>query len=241
MSTLLPRFAESFLASHMPAPAMDALWAQGWRHQGSMFFRYTHCLMEGVEHNIVPLRIDVNHFHFSKSQRRVWRRNDDVRWEVVPTEIDEVMSEVFEKHTTRFVENVPGSLHDFLGDSPSNVPCRCYSVKAWLGDRLAAASFVDLGMNCMSSVYAIFDPEFAKRGLGTLTLLKEIDIARRAGKRFIYHGFGTPRPSRYDYKQMFRPIEGLDWVTGNWMPLAEVPVMMAHRRDETDDLERFIR
>ncbi len=226
MSTLLPRFEESFVSTHMAAPAMDALWAQGWRHQGAMFFRYTHCIMQGVEHNIVPMRIDLPQFVMSKSQRRVWRRNADLRWEVVPAEIDDALNQMFVRHTVRFVENIPFSLQDFLGESPSTVPCRCYAFKAWLGDRLVAASFMDVGMNSTSSVYAIFDPEHARRGLGTMTLLKEIEVAHRAGKRFMYHGFGTPLHSRYDYKKMFRPLQGLDWTTGNWMPLDTVPVML---------------
>lgn len=212
-----PRFEESFISMNVSPFSMDALWAQGWRHQGGLFFRYTHCVMLGMEHEIVPVRIDLRRFELSKSQRRVWRKNADLRWVVEPAVVDESMRAIFAAHSSRFVENVPASLEDFLGDQPSSIPCRCHAVKAYLGEQLIACSFVDAGAHSVSSVYAIFDPAFSKRGLGTLTLLKEIEIAQFNHKHFLYHGFATPKPSLYDYKKNFTAIQCLDWHTGNWL------------------------
>jgi leucyl-tRNA---protein transferase len=227
MSRLLPRFDESFIATSMPPSGLDALWAQGWRHQGALFFRYTHCMMEGVEHDIVPLRIDLDAFKHGKSQRRLWNRNQDIEWEVKPTVVDDRLEEMFRAHSTRFAENVPGSIGDFLGPEPDSVPARTYTLRASLKRKVIAASFIGVGAHCVSSLYAIYDPAYAERGLGNLTLLKEIEIARNAGKRFLYQGFGTPKRSRYEYKMRFRGTMGLDWTSGNWFPLAEVPVMQA--------------
>ena len=166
-----PRIDECGLAERVTPASMDALWSQGWRHQGTLFFRYSHCVMHGVEHDIIPLRIDLAGFTPSKSQRRVWRRNQDVRWEIGPAVLEDRMHRMFELHAQRFTENVPLRLEDFLGSDPAHAPVPCLAVKALLGEELIAVSFMDVGAQAVSSVYAIFEPAHEKRGLGILTLL----------------------------------------------------------------------
>ena len=213
------RIDECGLAERVTGASMDALWSQGWRHQGKLFFRYSHCVMQGVEHDIIPLRIDLAQFQMSKSQRRVWRRNEDVRWVVEPAVLDDAMHAMFERHASRFDENIPTCLQDFLGSEPAHTPGECLAVKALLGDELIAVSFMDVGEQAASSVYAIFEPDHAKRALGTLTLLKEIDLARGAGMIYLYHGYGTRASGPYDYKKQFSPLEGYDWETRRWQEM----------------------
>lgn len=216
-----PRIDECGLAERVTPASMDALWSQGWRHQGALFFRYSHCVMQGVEHDIIPLRIDLACFEMSKSQRRVWRRNEDVRWEVSPAVLDDAMRAMFERHSRRFIENVPTRLEDFLGPEPAHAPGTCLALRALLGEELVAVSFLDVGQRAASSVYAIFEPAHEKRGLGTLTLLKEIEWSRSAGKTHLYHGYGTRLSGPYDYKRQFTPLEGYDWELEQWRPVKE--------------------
>ncbi|MDB6137327.1 MAG: putative arginyl-tRNA:protein arginylyltransferase [Verrucomicrobiaceae bacterium] len=218
MDTL--RIDEAFFAPQVPAATMDFLWSQGWRHQGHYFFRYTHCTMEGLVHNIIPLRVNLARFTPSKSQRRVWKRNEDVRWEITPAVFDEAIHRMFFRHSERFDDNKPTSLHAFFSGQPHSAPCECVAVKAWLGDELIAVCFMDLGVEAVSSVYAIFEPAYEDRSLGTLTMLKELEFAKFTRKRWLYQGFGTRLSSRYDYKRRLAGIEGFDWATQEW---GEVP------------------
>ena len=211
------RIDEAFFAPQVPAATMDFLWSQGWRHQGHYFFRYTHCTMEGVEHDITPLRVNLQNFEMSKSQRRVWRRNEDVRWEITPAAFDETIHAMFARHSERFEDNRPTTLDAFFSSEPALVPCECAAIKAWLGDELVAVSFLDLGVEAVSSVYAIFEPGHEHRSLGTLTLLKELQLARITQKRWLYQGFGTRLPSRYDYKRRLAGIEEYDWASQDWI------------------------
>jgi leucyl-tRNA---protein transferase len=212
----LPPLEETFCCNEMPESGMDALWAQGWRHQGRIFFRYTHTTMEDVEHRITPVRLELEHFQPSKSQRRTLRKNEDLRWEVQRTHIDDPMREMFETHKQRFVENVPHQLEDFLGERPGTHPCMNVSVKAFLDDQMIAVSFMDVGHHATSSVYAMFDPNHHRRGLGIMTLLKEIEVSQHAGKRYLYQGFATSKPSIYSYKTQFSGLQRFDWNSGNW-------------------------
>ncbi len=213
----VPNIDEAFFATRVARMTMDELWATGWRHQGHLFFRYDACEMQGDWHQIVPVRIKVPEFRMSKSQRRVWRKNQDLRWEVVPAIIDDATHEIFDRHRLRFSDNVPDTIHCFFSDRPHDLPCDCLALRAFLHDRLVAVSFLDLGQRSTSSVYAIFDPDDSKRGLGTMTLLKELELSAASGMEHLYPGYATRETSHYDYKKTFNALQGMDWPSYRWL------------------------
>ncbi len=217
---LPPFIQETRTIPHAAPAAMDALWAEGWRHFGREFFRYSLTLSpEGLLQIIQPLRMELAAFRPSKSQRRVWRKNEDLDLRVVPAAVDGEREAMFLRHRDRFTSNIPESLRTFMPEArPDREPCACVSVEARAGGRLIAVSYLDVGETAVSSVYAMFDPGEAPRSLGTLTLLAEMDWAARQGKRWIYPGYATVQPSHYDYKKGFHPMDYFDW-RGEWRPL----------------------
>ena len=212
-----PLIDEIAWLDHAPAGLMDRLWALGWRHFGNQFFRYNRtCREDGSIQRIVPLRIPLAEFVPSKSQRRTHRRNGDLTILIGPAVVDDERERLFLKHSVRFTTNVPQSLRDFISSPvPHRLPCECLNVEVRLDGRLVAVSYLDVDQESVSSVYAIFDPAEARRGLGTLTLLEEIRWAIAHGKRWLYPGYCTEEPSAYDYKKSFRPAERFDW-DGDW-------------------------
>jgi leucyl-tRNA---protein transferase len=197
---------------------MDELWAAGWRHFGPFFFR--RYFMEYGERILAvqPLRVVLGQFRPSKSQRRVLRRNSDLTTRIRPTILDRDLREVFAAHVQRFTFNVPPSLESFLGDRPDTIPCANMTVAVLAGERLVAASFLDLGKEAVSSVYAVFQPDESWRSLGIYTMLKEMEYARECGCSFYYPGYACHEPSPYDYKKRFAGLEWYDW-EGAWRPL----------------------
>lgn len=206
---------EYFLCWSAPPERMDALWAEGWRHFGPIFFRYRRWLYGGRSLNIVPLRVDLARFAASRSQRRVLARNQDLRVEVAPTALDAATFEMFEAHRRRFRSDVPDSLHNFLSHAPSEVPCRNETVRVYAGTRLVAAHFLDIGSSATSSVYSMFDPAESRRSLGVYTILLAVEHSRRLGCRHYYPGYGSQEPSPYDYKKNLAALEEYDW-RGRW-------------------------
>lgn len=197
---------------HQPV-LMDALWARGWRHFGPMFFRYSETESEQGALHVIPLRVDLERFRFSESQRRTLRRNADLKTSFGPSLPGDAERLLFHAHASRFRENIPSSLEAFLGTDPSSgIPCeiRQLSVRGE-GGRLLAASYVAVGEEAWSSVYAMFDPAESRRRLGIATLLWEIEAARAAGCRWLYHGYAYREPSHYDYKKQFSGLEWFDW------------------------------
>jgi arginyl-tRNA--protein-N-Asp/Glu arginylyltransferase len=203
---------------------MDEFWATGWRHFGPLFFR-RYVMTSGDQVMAVqPLRIVLDRFHPSKNQRRVLRRNMDLSTRIKPTVLNQELHKMFADHAQRFTFNVPSSLGDFLGEQPNKIPCRNVTIAVNAGEKLIAASFLDLGMVGVSSVYGIFDPTESRRSLGIFTMLKEIEYAKERGFRFYYPGYTSKEPSAYDYKKKFVGLECYDW-QGNWRPLlASCPI-----------------
>ncbi len=208
---------EHFVSWERTPEQMDALWEGGWRHFGPIFYRYRQALTPAGLRNVQPLRVDARRFAPTGSQRRVLRRNSDLEIRVRTAELLEDRQRLFDLHKQRFAENIPNSLEDFLGPAPQTGPCHTIELGAFLGERLLAASYLDLGVNGVSSIYAFFDPEESARSLGTATLIWEILLARQSGRRWHYPGYAYLEPSGYDYKKHFGPMEHYDWNT--WLPL----------------------
>lgn len=208
---------ESFLCWGASPAQMDQLWSDGWRHFGIIFARYGSAFHGGKFYSVLPLRVDIERFTLTRSQKRVLATNRDTKLIVRPTFVDEEKETLFEKHRLRFDENAPTSLHNFLSEFPDSVPCPNVELCVYLNARLIAVTFLDVGELATSGVYAMFDPAEAKRSLGILMMLRSIYFSRERGCRFYYPGYAYREPFSYDYKKRLTGLEYLDWDLG-WRP-----------------------
>lgn len=206
---------ERFHSEFAPAEAMDALWAAGWRHFGQHFFRYNLGIHAGRVMRVLPLRIDLARFTFSKSQRRNLRRNSGLELTIGRLGATEESRRLFERHRLRFAEGRPERLEDFVPATALASPCEAFQLSVREGGRLVAESYFDLGKRSASSVFAMFDPAITAAGLGIFTLLKEIEHSLDLGLDHFYLGYAYDGESFYDYKKRFRASEYFDW-KDNW-------------------------
>jgi len=211
---------EEFYASEVSPQQLDALLASGWRHFGTLFFRYNIGIYQSELRRVFPLRINLADFLFSKSQRKIIRKNQDLQIVIRPIEITEEKESLFARHKQRFKESIPVSLYDFLDFDAAFVPCEALEICVYENEKLLAASFFAVGATAISSVYAIFEPTETTRSLGILTMLLEIDYALKNAKEFYYQGYAYEGNSFYDYKKRFAGLEKYDW-KGNWKSFDE--------------------
>jgi leucyl-tRNA---protein transferase len=211
---------EEFYASQVSPEQTDQLLAAGWRHFGRHFYRYNLGLYNFEIRAVYPLRVNLEKFSFSKSQRRVLNKNRDLRSLVRPIEITPEKEALFRRHISRFKDGVPDSLDDFLSEKPAIVPCEALEAGVYEDQKLLAVSFFDVGRESVSSIYGMFDPSVTTRSLGILTMLYEIKYAQETGKKFYYHGYAYEGNSFYDYKKRFRALEKFDW-NGRWEDFRE--------------------
>lgn len=212
-----PEVAGCFDHGPMDPEILDALWSHGWRHFGRSFFQYSRTEMQGQPVRVIPLRVDLSRWTPSRSQSRILRLNRDLSVVAQRPHLTDEHRDLFTRHTARFQENVPDSLETFLGPDPGRrrdpeaYPCECVQIEARVARRLLAVSFLDLGREAASSVYAFFDPEESRRSPGWLTFLAEIEHAKASGRRFLYPGYASIEPSAYDYKKRLGALEAYDW------------------------------
>ncbi len=216
-----PLVAESRERDRVSPVEMDELWSVGWRHFGTDFFRAS-LMSDGMcLKRQIALRIEVDQFSQSRSQRRTYRKNADLELSFDGADPGQAESRLFDLHKMRFVGNVPDGLSDFLGARPNGSPCECLQLSVHLDQRLIAASFIALGERACSSIYAVFDPEFSCRRLGIFTMLAELEFAKSQGLQFYYSGYATVEKSCYDYKKEFKALQYYDW-EGCWLPVAQL-------------------
>lgn len=207
---------EYFFAYAVTPDLLDKLLARGWRHFGIYFYRYTQDRYGDEARRVLPVRISLADFRLSKSQRRVQRKNEDLRFVVRPAQIAEAEHRLFERHKQRFAHNIPQTIYDFMSEEPAVIPTECREVCVYDGAELIAASFLDIGTESVSTIYGMFAPEYSARSLGLYTMLCEIEYAQRLGIRYYYHGYCHETPSFYDYKKRFTGLQKLDWNTEIW-------------------------
>jgi len=74
-----------------------------------------------------------------------------------------------------------------------------------------------MGADSLSSVYFFFDPDYSKLGIGTFSILKEIEHARSLDLPYYYLGYYVPGCDSMEYKDSFRPREHYDWEEKRWI------------------------
>lgn len=192
----------------------DAALASGDRRVGRMLYRTAcpHC--SACE----PLRVPVETLELTRSQRRVLRRNMDIRVEVARISFSEQKLALFNRHKIErglAREGAALSAEGYNGwfvRTATNTMETCY----WVGDRLVAVGILDVGARDASSVYFYFDPDEADRSLGTFSVLYECAWLRQQGGRYYYLGLYVENSEHVAYKARFFPHERL--IEGEWRP-----------------------
>ncbi len=102
---------------------------------------------------------------------------------------------------------------EFLYSSPTSTLEMSYRI----GQRLIGVSIADVVPGGLSSVYMYFEPEFAGRSMGTLSILREIEHCKQSALDYYYLGFFVTGAKTMAYKSRFRPNEILAgdncWIT----------------------------
>jgi leucyl-tRNA---protein transferase len=216
------QFFQRFELDRATPLVMDGLWADGWRHFGSQFFRDMYNLEGSRLSRVIPLRVCVQEKSLPRDHRRNLKKNKDLSVEFKSIKFEHEHYEIFEKHAQKFTINRPSDIYQFISPQAQLLPCpsRMCEVRTAEG-QLVALSLIDIGSQSISSIYAMFHPDAYTRGLGIYTLLMEVEYARTLQKTYLYTGYAHIQSSYYDYKKRFHGTEFYDW-QGTWRPLSQL-------------------
>lgn len=167
----------------------------------------------------VPVRIPVDRFAPSRSQRRLRSRNRDLV-------VRRVNSRFYEEHFALYrryqhARHRGGDMDDGEPESYSRF-LFCPGVDTDLFEhrldgRLVAVAIADRVPDGLSAVYTFFDPRESRRSLGTWAVLCEIAESARRGLPHVYLGYWIEGSAKMSYKTRFRPLE--IWCDNRWTEL----------------------
>lgn len=204
------------LPSRMLSPVeLDQRLAEGDRRHGAFLYRPSCDACAACE----AIRLPVADVRSRRSHRRVLAKGDAVfRAELGPPVVDEARLALYEKHKAlRGLSTEAGKTLDRRGYEAFLVE-RCvpsFEMRYFDGERLAAVAVVDRGREALSAVYCLWDPDYERLGLGTYSILKQVELARRMGLRWLYLGLYIEDNAHMSYKARFVPNERL--VDGRWV------------------------
>lgn len=213
---------EYFFAVSLSDRELTELLESGWRKFGPYFFRPS---CPGCR-SCVPLRVPVGEFVPSRSQKRVLRRNRDLRVRFGPLRFDERVYQLYLSHSS--VRFGLGSSRDEFASHFYLPSCPVLQSEVFLGDELIAVGFLDQGSDALSSVYFCFDPDYSERSLGTFGALVEIEYCRQLGLDYYYLGYLVQGCGSMLYKDHFRPREYYDWQEKSWQQVTTPPAALGN-------------
>jgi len=184
---------------------------RGWRRFGRYFF-YPTC---GDCNECKSIRIDVDKFKSSKSQRKSIKRNSETKIIVQKPSITKTHIELYNKYHI-FKQSKDDWKH-------KNISFREYRENFVEGagefgkevlyikdDKLIGVDLIDVLDDGISSIYFYYDPDYANLSLGIYSLMYQIKLAKILDLKWIYLGYWVDGCKSFDYKSNFKPQEILD-------------------------------
>jgi arginyl-tRNA--protein-N-Asp/Glu arginylyltransferase len=185
----------------------------GDRRQGLLLYRPTCPACNACE----AIRIDVNAFTPSKTQRRVFRRGEaafDTRIGR-PTLTAEKVA-LYNRHkierdllVSREVVDA-AAYEQFLVETCTDTVELSYRHAG----KLVGVAIADRARNALSAVYCFYDPAHGMLSPGTYSILKQIALCRSWGLRYLYLGLYVADCRSMRYKALYLPHERL--IGGEW-------------------------
>ena len=188
----------------------------GFRRSGGYIYR-PHC---PNCQECISVRIPVRLHRYSRNEKRIIRRNSDLRISVMP-------SRYRDEHFDLYRRYINSRHNDGSMANPNKSDYHRFLICDWtdtlfyeyrLNRILICVAVCDLTASGLSAVYTFFDPDHAGRSLGHFAILNQIHEARLRELDYLYLGYWIRNCSKMSYKRRYRPLEAYlrdQWITLN--------------------------
>ncbi|MDD5406792.1 MAG: arginyltransferase [Sulfurovaceae bacterium] len=189
----------------------SAVIKRGWRRFGKYYF---HPTCNGCN-ECKSLRIDVENFTITKSQKKAIKRNSQTQIIVGRPSLTKHHLDLYNRYHyykqdkdgwkyrsishKEYYENFVDGAEDFGRE-----------VLYFQGEKLVCVDLIDILEDGISAIYCYYDPDFDELSLGTFSLLYQIELAKQLGLKWVYLGYWVEGCKAFAYKPKFQPQELLD-------------------------------
>lgn len=161
----------------------------------------------------MSIRVPVEGFRPSRTQRRLIRRNADLNRRPCDAWATEAQFALFRRYLN--ARHADGGMADMdafdyasmVDETPVNTMVAEYTEETGEGERLVAACLSDILDDGLSMVYSFFEPTLSQRSLGAWMILDHIAMAGEMGLGHVYLGYWVAGSRKMDYKTGYRPFE----------------------------------
>jgi len=195
----------------------DKLSQRGFRRSGE----HIYCPQCKKCNACIAVRIPVESFNQRRSQRRVWRKNQDLTISIAAPIFKQEHFNLYHRYIT--ARHQEGGMDDLTPKSYIN-----FLTASWVRTifyefrfqkQLIGVGVVDHLKNGLSAVYTFFDPDYSERSLGVYAVLWEIAEAKRLKHKWLYLGYWIKDNQKMGYKINYQPLEG--YYQETWRNLTE--------------------
>jgi arginyl-tRNA--protein-N-Asp/Glu arginylyltransferase len=182
----------------------DFLIGAGFRRSGTQVYR-PHC---GSCNACESIRLPVNLFTASKSQKRIMKRNKDLTTRISHNNKPEYYplyeSYINQRHADGSM--YPATIEQYQGFVLSPWDNALF-IEIYANDVLIGVAVTDNLESSLSALYTFFKPEEQQRSLGIFAILQQIELTKSLNKPFLYLGYQIDTCQKMSYKQNFLPHE----------------------------------
>ncbi|MFL0809170.1 MAG: arginyltransferase [Agarilytica sp.] len=193
--------------AHLDGEMYSELSELGFRRSGSHVYR-PHCRDCRA---CIPIRIAAAEFKRTRSQKRCWKRNQDLKIRSVSSIEDIEYYALYERYINE--RHRDGEMYPATTEQFSNFLTKEWGITEFVEFRdqgeLKAVSVIDKLQNGLSAIYAFFDPEDAQRSLGVFNILYQLERAKRETLPYVYLGYWIRDCQKMSYKTDYQPFQVL--------------------------------
>lgn len=196
-------------------PIYSELVRHGFRRSGTFTYR-PHC---DACQRCVPVRVVVDEFQPTRSQRRGCKRHYDLTATLHALEDQPEYFELYRRYQD--ARHRDGGMDD---DSPEQY--RNFLLQSHVDTMLVEfreegvlrmVSVVDVLVDGLSAVYTFYDPDVPHASFGTYNVLWQIELCRKLELPYLYLGYWIADSRKMAYKSNFQPLQGLR--DGTWQTI----------------------
>lgn len=184
------------------------LMSQGFRRSGEQSYR-PHCINC---HACQSIRVLVNTFTPSKSQKRTKKRNSHFIIKE-SNQLKDSYYPLYENYINTCHQDgsmYPANIDQFRSFLSCNLTKQLF-IETWRvdeqGEQLICVAVTDVINDALSAVYTFYHPEFKKHGLGVFSILTQIEICQQRALPYLYLGYQIDDCQKMNYKSRYYPHE----------------------------------